>query len=108
MRRFAAILRHRNAGFSANGMIVWKAPEEKIDNIGNTLASFPQISHCYRRPIYPDWQFNLFSMIHARTLEAAEKIAAEMSETVGIKDYKILFSLREFKKERVKYFEEEN
>ena len=108
MRRFAAILRHRNAGFSANGMIVWKAPEEKIDNIGNTLASFPQISHCYRRPIYPDWQFNLFSMIHARTLEAAEKIAVEMSETVGIKDYKILFSLREFKKERVKYFEEEN
>ena len=108
MRRFAAILRHRNAGFSANGMIVWKVPEEKIDNIGHTLASFPQISHCYRRPIYPDWQFNLFSMIHARTLEAAEKIAAEMSETVGIKDYKILFSLREFKKERVKYFEEEN
>jgi DNA-binding Lrp family transcriptional regulator len=107
MRRFAAILRHRNAGFSANGMIVWKVPEEKIDKIGHTLASFPQISHCYRRPIYPDWQFNLFSMIHARTLEAAEKIAAEMSETVGIKDYRILFSSREFKKERVKYFEEE-
>jgi DNA-binding Lrp family transcriptional regulator len=107
IRRFAAILRHRNAGFSANGMIVWKVPEEKIDKIGHTLASFPQISHCYRRPIYPDWQFNLFSMIHARTLEAAEKIAAEMSETVGIKDYRILFSSREFKKERVKYFEEE-
>jgi DNA-binding Lrp family transcriptional regulator len=108
MRRFAAILRHRNAGFSANGMIVWKVPEEKIDKIGYTLASFPQISHCYQRPIYPDWQFNLFSMIHARTLEAAKKIAAEMSETVGIKDYRILFSLREFKKERVKYFEEDN
>jgi DNA-binding Lrp family transcriptional regulator len=107
MRRFAAILRHREAGFSANGMVVWSVPEEKkVDEIGYKLAAFPQVSHCYRRPIYPDWQFNLFSMIHARTLESAEKIANEISETVGIKDYRILFSLREFKKERVKYFEE--
>jgi DNA-binding Lrp family transcriptional regulator len=106
MRRFAAILRHRDAGFSANGMVVWQVPEDKIDEIGYKLAAFPQVSHCYRRPVYSDWQFNLFSMIHARTLEAAEKIAVEMSETVGIKDYRILFSSREFKKERVKYFEE--
>ena len=42
-------------------------------------------------------------MIHARTLEAAEKIVVEMSETVGVKDYRILFSSREFKKERVEY-----
>lgn len=108
MRRFAAILRHRDAGFSANGMIVWQVPDEKIDEIGYKLAAFPQVSHCYRRPVYSDWQFNLFSMIHARTLEAAEKIAVEMSEIVEIKDYRILFSSREFKKERVKYFEENN
>ena len=108
MRRFAAILRHRDAGFSANGMVVWQVPDEKIDEIGYKLAAFPQVSHCYRRPVYSDWQFNLFSMIHARTLEAAEKIAAEMSEIVEIKDYRILFSCREFKKERVKYFEEIN
>ena len=106
MRRFAAILRHRDAGFSANGMVVWQVPDEKIDEIGYKLAAFPQVSHCYRRPVYSDWQFNLFSMIHARTLEAAEKIAVEMSEIVEIKDYRILFSSREFKKERVKYFEE--
>jgi siroheme decarboxylase len=108
MRRFAAILRHRDAGFSANGMVVWQVPDEKIDEIGYKLAAFPQVSHCYRRPVYSDWQFNLFSMIHARTLEAAEKIAVEMSEIVEIKDYRILFSSREFKKERVKYFEERN
>ncbi|MDQ4023722.1 MAG: Lrp/AsnC family transcriptional regulator [Thermoproteota archaeon] len=108
MRRFAAILRHRDAGFSANGMVVWQVPDDKIDEIGYKLAAFPQVSHCYRRPVYSDWQFNLFSMIHARTLEAAEKIAVEMSEIVEIKDYRILFSSREFKKERVKYFEESN
>jgi DNA-binding Lrp family transcriptional regulator len=104
MRRFAAILRHRDAGFVANGMVVWNVPEDRIDEVGFKLATFPQVSHCYRRPIYQDWRFNLFSMVHARTLQAAEKMAAEMSETIGIKDYQILFSLREFKKERVKYF----
>jgi siroheme decarboxylase len=105
MRRFAAILRHRQAGFTANGMIVWKIPEEKVDEKGLKIASFPQVSHCYRRPIYPDWEFNLFSMIHARTIEAAEKIAKEISVVIGMEDYKILFSSREFKKERVRYFE---
>jgi DNA-binding Lrp family transcriptional regulator len=105
MRRYAAILRHRDAGFVANGMVVWKVPESKVDEAGSKLAAFPQVSHCYKRPIYPDWPFNLFSMIHARTLKAAERMAEEMSEFIGIKEYRILFSLREFKKERVKYFE---
>lgn len=104
MRRFAAILRHRDAGFVANGMVVWHVPEDKIDEVGFKLAEFPQVSHCYRRPVYPDWRFNLFSMVHARTLETAKKMAVEVSEIVGIKDYQILFSSREFKKERVKYF----
>ena len=107
MRRFAAILRHRDAGFSANGMVVWNIPEEKVDEAGYKIASFPQVSHCYQRPIYPDWPFSLFSMIHARTIEAAETIAEEISNTIGIKDYRILFSSREFKKERIKYFEED-
>ena len=104
MRRFAAILRHRDAGFVANGMVVWNVPEDRVDEAGAKLAAFPQVSHCYRRPVYPDWRYNLFSMVHARTLAAAEKIAEEMSRALGIEDYKILFSSREFKKERVKYF----
>lgn len=106
MRRFAAILRHREAGFIANGMVVWKVPEDKIDEVGYKLASFPQVSHCYRRPVYPDWEFNLFSMIHARTFKSAEKTASEMSALIGMTDYKILFSSREFKKVRVRYFVE--
>lgn len=104
MRRFAAILRHRDAGFVANGMVVWHVPENRVDDVGFKLAAYPQVSHCYRRPIYPDWQYNVFSMIHARTMDAAEKMAVEMSEMIGVSDYKILFSSREFKKERVKYF----
>ena len=60
MRRFAAILRHRQVGFTANGMIVWKVPEEKISDVGAKLGAFPQVSHCYERPTYPDWPYNVF------------------------------------------------
>jgi DNA-binding Lrp family transcriptional regulator len=105
MRRYAAILRQRDAGFTANGLIVWKVPDSMIDDIGYKLAAFSQVSHCYRRPTYPDWEFNLFSMIHARSIESAKKIAKEMSNIIKIDNYSILFSSREFKKERVKYFE---
>jgi DNA-binding Lrp family transcriptional regulator len=104
MRRFAAILRHRDAGFVANGMVVWNVPADIVDSVGFKLAEFSQVSHCYRRPVYPDWPYNVFSMIHARTLEAAEKMAVQMSKVIGVSDYRILFSSREFKKERVKYF----
>ena len=98
MRRFAAILRHRQAGFTANGMIVWKIPEDNVDEKGIKIASFPQVSHCYRRPVYPDWEFNLFSMIHARTIEAAEKIAKEISTVIGMKDIKYYLVQENLKK----------
>ena len=104
MRRYAAILRHRDAGFVANGMVVWNVPQDRVDEVGFKLAAFPQVSHCYRRPVYPDWKYNVFSMLHARTPDAAEKMADEMSKVIDISDYRILFSSREFKKERVKYF----
>lgn len=106
MRRFAAILRHREVGFLANGMIVWNVPEEKIDQVGAQLGAFPQVSHCYQRPVYPDWPYNVFSMIHCKSNDDAQKIAREIQEQINVHDYKILFSSKEFKKTRVEYFVE--
>lgn len=104
MRRFAAILRHRQVGFTANGMIVWNVPESKINEIGTKLGSFPQVSHCYQRPTYSDWPYNVFSMIHCKTHEEANQMAETIQKQIKINDYKILFSSREFKKTRVEYF----
>ena len=106
MRRFAAILRHREVGFTANGMIVWNVPPEKIDEIGSKLGAFPQVSHCYQRPVYQDWPYNVFSMIHCKSQQDAEKMAKEIQKQIGVDDYRILFSSREFKKTRVEYFVE--
>ncbi|QDI89670.1 Lrp/AsnC family transcriptional regulator [Candidatus Nitrosopumilus sp. SW] len=106
MRRFAAILRHRQVGFTANGMIVWKVPEDKISDVGAQLGAFPQVSHCYERPTYPDWPYNVFSMIHCKTHDEANEMAKTIQDQIHVDDYKILFSSREFKKTRVEYFVE--
>ncbi len=106
MRRFAAILRHRQVGFTANGMIVWKVPEGRISQVGETLGSFPQVSHCYERPTYDDWPYNVFSMIHCKTHDEAYEVAKTIQGQINVNEYKILFSSREFKKTRVEYFVE--
>ncbi|MCH9041634.1 MAG: Lrp/AsnC family transcriptional regulator [Nitrosopumilus sp.] len=106
MRRFAAILRHRKVGFTANGMIVWKVPEDRISEVGEKLGAFPQVSHCYERPTYSDWPYNVFSMIHCKTHDEAHEMAKTIQEQIQVPDYDILFSSREFKKIRVEYFVE--
>jgi DNA-binding Lrp family transcriptional regulator len=106
MRRYAAILRHREAGFTANGMIVWKVPEKRISEVGEKLGAFPQVSHCYERPVYPDWPYNVFSMIHCKSFDEAGQMAKDIQKQIDVNDYKILFSSREFKKTRVEYFVE--
>ncbi|WP_457628726.1 siroheme decarboxylase subunit alpha [Persephonella sp.] len=107
MRRFAAILYHRKAGFKANGMTVWKVPEEKVDEVGYTLASYRAVTHCYKRTTNEKWQYNLFSMIHAKTREELEEFVGRLSEETGIKEYRILYSTKEYKKKRIKYFSDE-
>ena len=106
MRRFAAILRHREAGFLANGMIVWRVPEERVEEVGVKLGAFPQVSHCYQRPVYPDWPYNVFSMVHCKSNDDAQVIAKQIEDQIDVHEYRILFSSREFKKTRVEYFVE--
>ena len=108
MRRFAAVLRHRTAGFAANAMGVWKVPEnEDPDKYGAVMASFNAVSHCYRRPTYPDWPYALFSMIHGRTVDDCEKTLQAISEKTALSEYQALYSSKEYKKTRVKYFTRE-
>ncbi len=104
MRRFAAVLHHRRAGFRANGMGVWIVPPNRIEEYGRTMASFEGVSHCYARPTYDDWPYGLFTMTHGRSREECEAVLAAISEATGLDDYDVLYSTREFKKVRVRYF----
>ena len=107
LRRYAAVLYHRNAGFVANGMGVWKVPQPQIQEVGIKASTFPQVSHCYERPTYPDWPYSLFTMVHSRTVEECDKVMKAISEKIGISDYSVLYSTKEYKKVRIKYFSPE-
>ncbi len=104
MRRFAAILNHRKAGFNANAMVVWDIDEESAEEIGKKAASFSAVSHCYLRPKYPNWQYNLFTMIHGKTKEETNGVIEEIASEISYNAKRPLYSTREFKKVRIKYF----
>jgi len=104
MRRFASILNHRKAGFNANAMVVWDVDAENGEKIGEAAAAFSAVSHCYLRPKYANWPFNLFTMVHGKTTEETNGIIAEMSKEIEAKSHMPLYSSREFKKVRIEYF----
>ncbi len=104
LRRVAAILYHRRAGFSANGMGVWAVPEPEILQTGKRMAAFRGISHCYERPTYPDWPFSVFTMAHGRSKEECDAILDSIAAATGIEERATLYSSTEFKKVRMLYF----
>ena len=104
LRRVAAILFHRRAGFSANGMGVWNVPEDRIMEVAPLMASFRGISHCYQRPTYEDWHYSVFTMAHGRSKEECDAILDSIAEETGIEDRRTLYSSTEFKKIRLLYF----
>lgn len=110
MRRFAAVLHHRKAGFGANAMGVWAGPQddpERLRQLGETMAGFSAVSHAYQRPSYPDWPYNLFTMVHGKSEDDCERTLDAIAEATGIRDRHALYSTHEFKKVRVRYFTDE-
>ena len=106
LRRVAAILYHRRAGFSANGMGVWRVPEADVLEVGRRMAAVRGISHCYQRPTYADWPYSVFTMAHGRSKEECDAILDRIAEDHGLHgdDRAVLYSSTEFKKVRLRYF----
>jgi siroheme decarboxylase len=102
IRDIKAILRHSRVGVSANAMVVWAIPQDRIDELGEKIASHEEVSHCYERVGFEP--YTLFSMIHGGSKEAVEKLVADLAAENGIKDYRVYWSLKEFKKSSMKFF----
>jgi len=104
LRRIAGILRHRDAGFGANGMAVWNVPDDRAAAVGEAMAGYTAVSHCYERPRYDDWPYNVFTMVHARSATEVDAFVEQLAEMYGIADHAVLYSTKEFKKTRAVYF----
>lgn len=107
IRRYGATLRHQKSGFSANAMVAWQVDEARADEVGDIMASFKAVSHCYRRRTAEAWPYNLYTMIHARDRASCHDIARRISEKTSVKTFMLLFSRREFKKTSMTYFPSE-
>ncbi|MCL4516814.1 MAG: Lrp/AsnC family transcriptional regulator [Firmicutes bacterium] len=103
IRRFGATLKHQEVGFAANAMGVWRVPAEREDEVGRRMAQFRAVSHCYSRATHPRWPYNLYTMIHAQRREDCLEVARQISTATGVADYRLLFTARELKKERMRY-----
>ncbi|MCK4441975.1 MAG: Lrp/AsnC family transcriptional regulator [Sulfurovaceae bacterium] len=104
MRRFAGILNHRKAGFNANAMVVWDIDETKAEEMGKKASQFSAVSHCYLRPKYNNWPYNLFTMVHGKTTKETNGIIKEIASEIEHFSRRPLYSTREFKKVRIEYF----
>ncbi|MCX8053379.1 MAG: Lrp/AsnC family transcriptional regulator [Armatimonadetes bacterium] len=104
IRRFGAILVHQRAGYPVNAMGVWNVPEDRIEDVGRAAAEDPSVSHCYQRPRFEGFDYNLYTMIHGSSREDCENIARRISERTGITDYRLLYTTAEYKKSGAVYF----
>lgn len=98
IRRLAASIAHRKIGINSNAMTVWKVPSDRVDECGKIMATFEEVTHCYERPTFPDWEYNVFTMIHGYTDEECENVIERIKQETGLNDYVILYSEKEFKK----------
>ena len=105
IRRFGAALRHQDLGFTANAMVVWDVPEEKVAEVGRAMADFEEVTHCYQRPRRPGWPYNLFTVVHGQSRDECVKIVEKLSRATGMDRYNMLFSVAELKKSSMRYFE---
>lgn len=104
IRRYVGTFRHRKLGVKGNGMAVWNIPDQRHPELGVQLASAPEVTHCYAREAVEGFPFTTYSMIHGPDRESVLEVAARLSREIGIDDYRVLFSTREFKKTRLRYF----
>jgi DNA-binding Lrp family transcriptional regulator len=106
IRRFGATLKHQKSGFRANAMIAWKVDENNVEKTGKIMASFREVTHCYRRDPAPGWKYNLYTMVHGSDEEQCHAIARKISRAAGENEYELLFSREELKKTSMTYFED--
>lgn len=106
LRRMGAVLQHRHAGFKANVLCIWKVPEEWLDEVGKIISAESFVSHCYTRSTTPEWPYNLYTMIHGHTKEQCDEIAERIASENNLTERKMLYTVREWKKASMRYFEE--
>ncbi len=103
LRRIGAIVNHFKLGLSAGAMVVWKVEPQHVEEVGQMLAAFEQVSHAYERDTTDNWPYNLYTMVHAGSCEELLSTVERMSKACGVSQYKVLATEKELKKVGPRY-----
>ena len=101
IRRYGAILRHDQVGYSSNVLVAWKIPEERINEFKAVIHDLTEVSHGYERMSCPEWTYNVYTMIHGHSRDECLSVVGRISSAIKIKEYTLLFTKREFKKRKL-------
>jgi DNA-binding Lrp family transcriptional regulator len=107
IRRFGAVLSHQKSGFKHNAMVAWKVPNDEVDRVGEEMARFSEVTHCYLRGVTEDWPYNMYTMIHAKTEKDLFKLVEEIAKNTGVREFSVLETIKELKKTSPDYFWED-
>ena len=98
LRRIGAIVNHFKAGLSAGAMVVWEVEPERVEQVGQILAGFEEVSHAYERQVSENWPYNVYTMVHGRSAGEVQQVVGRMSQECGVSNYRALFTEKELKK----------
>ncbi|MDR2800646.1 MAG: Lrp/AsnC family transcriptional regulator [Desulfovibrio sp.] len=108
IRRFGASIKHQKTGWTHNAMVAWKVDEANVDHCGALAAGHERISHVYYRPssgsAAEDWPYSLYTMVHGRSEAECLGVVESLAQAGPLKEYAILNSLKELKKNSMTYF----
>lgn len=106
IKRLGIVVRHHELGYTANAMVVWNVPDDRLDDVGELLSNQDCVTLCYQRPRrLPDWPYNLFCMIHGQQRESVLNYIDTLVTSLALDDIprKVLFSGRRFKQRGARY-----
>jgi DNA-binding Lrp family transcriptional regulator len=103
IRRIAAVIDHRKLGFVANVLFCSKVPQNRVVEAGQALARFGIVSHCYERETVKDWPYNLYAMMHSKSMGEIQRVINKFTESEKIDSFELLPTSAELKKEPVKH-----
>ena len=107
LKRISIALRHNNVGYTINSMVVWDVPEERVKEVGEKMAVHPRVTHCYDRNKLPEFDYNLYTMVHAMSEPEYRGLIAELEAIAQPVKYQELRTTAESKKIGMKYFMED-
>ncbi len=99
IKRIGGSVNQRKLGIVANAVVAWKVEEDLVGETGEKLSSYDEVTHCYERRTVPGvWDYNLFTVLHGYDRESVETCTKRLSELIGITDYRVIFSTKQFKR----------